>query len=156
MLKQTLKNTFSRGPPYNTKKKKRQNRPLELRLSGAPLYCLEKKTIKQSLRNTVVWVPLIMPIKKKTKKNVKIDPQKYVYHGSPLYPYIKKNPNRPSEICLSGPLMPIFQQIRQNTPSEIRLSGVPPIMLIKKQNKKIVKIDPQKYLYQGSPLYPYI
>jgi len=43
---------------------------------------------------------------------------------------------------------------RQNRPSEIRLSGVPPIMPIrpKKIKGKNVKIDPQKYVYQGSPL----
>ena len=42
----------------------------------------------------------------------------------------------------------------QNRPSGIRLSGVPPIMPIKTKNKykQRVKIDPQKYVLQGSPL----
>ena len=71
-----------------------------------------------------------MPIKTKKKKRANINPQKYVYQ--------KKK--------YKG----------QNRPSEIRLSGVPPVMPIKtnKKNKQKqpVKIDPQKYLYQGSPL----
>ena len=42
------------------------------------------------------------------------------------------------------------QKKRQNRPSEIRLSGVPPIMPIKTQNKKKTKgkIDPPKYVYK--------
>ena len=77
-----------------------------------------------------------MPIKTHTKKqkNVKIDPQKYVYQGSP-------------------PIMPIKTPKSQNRPSDIRLSGVPPIMSIKPRNKKkTVQIEPQKYVYQGSPI----
>ena len=49
----------------------------------------------------------------KTKKNVKIDPHKYVNKG-------------------------------QNRPSEIRLSGVPPIMPIKTTTKKQNKNNPSK------------
>ena len=52
---------------------------------------------------------------------------------------------------------------RQNRPSVIRLSGVPPIMLIKTPEKKYNKInknnnpkkgkiEPQIYVYQVSPL----
>ena len=80
--------------------------------------------------------------------NVKISPQKYVYQGSPIMPLKKKTKtkrqNRSSEIRLSGvpPIIPIKKKC-QNRPSEIRLSGVPTIMPIK--NK--VKIDPQKYVY---------
>ena len=57
----------------------------------------------------------------------------------------KKGQNRPSEIRLSGvpPIMLIKtpekknkKQKRQNRPSEIRLSGVPPIMTIKTPEKK--------------------
>ena len=46
------------------------------------------------------------------------------------------------------------KQKRQTIPSEIRLSGVPPIMPIKHQKPKKTKgkIDPQKYVLQGSPL----
>ena len=45
---------------------------------------------------------------------------------------------------------------RQNRHSEIRLSGVPPIMPIKTlNNEKKIKIDHQKYVYQGSPYYVY-
>ena len=47
----------------------------------------------------------------------------------------------------------IKEKKRQNRPTEIRLSGVPPIMPIKNQQKKTQgKIDHQKYVYQGSPL----
>ena len=42
----------------------------------------------------------------------------------------------------------------QNRLSEIRFTGVPPIMPIKTKTKKNTKgkIDSQKYVYQGSPL----
>ena len=40
----------------------------------------------------------------------------------------------------------------QKSPSERRLSGVPPIMPIKTPEKKRVKIEPQKYILQGFPL----
>ena len=41
----------------------------------------------------------------------------------------------------------------QNSPSEIRFTGPPPIMPIKTNKKNTKgKIDPQKYVYQGSPL----
>ena len=73
-----------------------------------------------------------MPIKTKKKKRANINPQKYVYQKKKY-----KGQNRPSEIRLSGvpPVMPIktnkkkqTKTIRQNRPSEIPLSGVPPIM----------------------------
>ena len=57
--------------------------------------------------------------------------------------------------------MPIKNQQKntgQNRPSEIRLSGVPPIMLTKtknKQSKNNVKIAHPKYVYQGSPYNAY-
>ena len=45
---------------------------------------------------------------------------------------------------------------RQNRPTEIRFSGVPPIVPIKYQQQKTQgKIDPQKYVYQGSPYNAY-
>ena len=45
----------------------------------------------------------------------------------------------------------------QNRPSEIRFTGVPPIMPIKTQIKTIKKgkTDPLKYVYQGSPYNAY-
>ena len=106
-LKQTLRNTFIRGPPYNTYKNpkpKKQRKPKPTK----------KQTAKQTLRNTFIRCPPYKAYKnQKTKKGKK----------------------------------------RQNRPSEIRLSGVPPIMAIKTQNQKKPKgkIDPQKYAYQGSP-----
>ena len=72
---------------------------------------------------------------KKTKG--KIGPQKYVFNA-----YIKKKKRQPipSEIRLSGvsPIMPIKHQKPkknqgQNRPSEIRFAGVPHIMPIKTQ-----------------------
>ena len=61
--------------------------------------------------------------KNKTKKTLKIDTQKYVYQ----------------EKKYKG----------QNRPSQIRLSGVPPIMPIKtKKTKQNKKKQPVKYVYQ--------
>ena len=66
--------------------------------------------------------------------------------------------NRPSEIRITGvpPIMHIYiKKKRQTRSPEIRLSGVPPIMPIKPQKPKKHtkgKIDPQKYVLQGSPL----
>ena len=53
----------------------------------------------------------------------------------PIYKKIKRQ-NRPSEVRLSGipPIMP-KKTTRQKRPSEILLSGVPPIMSRKKTSK---------------------
>ena len=99
-----------------------------------------------------------MPIKtrksKKRKKNVKIDTQKYVYQGSPPY-YAYKKPTKKTQGKID-PQKYVYQgkKKRENRPSEIRLSGVTPIMPINptKKKEKNVKIDPQKYVYQKSPL----
>ena len=68
LSKYTLRNTFVRGRPYNAYKNqkiynKKSQIPLEICLSG---------------------VPPIMHIPPPQKKTVKINPQKYVYKGSPL------------------------------------------------------------------------
>ena len=54
-----------------------------------------------------------------------------------------KGQNRPSEIRFTGvpPIMPI------KTPKNQKKKGIPPIMPIKTQKMK-GKIDPQKYVYQ--------
>ena len=80
-----------------------------------------------------------MPIKTKKNTKGKLDPQKYVLPGPPYNAYRKKIKTQK-------------QKKRQNRPSETRLSGVPPIMPKKPTIKKTQgKIDPQKYVYQGSP-----
>ena len=55
---------FIRGPPYNA--------------------YITKKPSKYTLRNTFIRGPPYNAYKKQNKKNVKIDPQKYFFQGSPL------------------------------------------------------------------------
>ena len=75
-----------------------------------------------------------MPIKKQTKT---------------------KRQNRPSEVRLSGvpPIMPIKTPKSQNRPSDMFIRG-PPYNVYKtaKLKKKTVQIEPEKYVYQGSPI----
>ena len=72
------------------------------------------------------------------KNTVKIDPQKYVLQGSPLNKRKKKtSKENPQKYVLQGsPLNKKKNKKRQKRHSEIHLSGVPPIMPIKPNNKK--------------------
>ena len=114
----------------NHQKNKGQNRPSEIRLSGVPPIMLikPKKTKKRQNKPSEIRlsrVPPIMPMRTKKKyKNVKIDPQKNVYQGSPYNAYQN---------------LQIKKTKSQNRPSEIRLSGIPPIMLRKKLKKQKTK-----------------
>ena len=96
-----------------------------------------------------------MPIKKfvKIDKNkVKIDPQKYVYQGSPynayknsknidnelgspLYYLQKLQKHRTNSVLMGNNYNATFVEKHQNRPSEIRLSGSPPLLCRKTQKK---------------------
>ena len=87
----------------NKQKTTRQNRPSEIRLSGVtPIMHIKTTKKKEGV-----------PQKNKKKQLVKIDPQKYIYQGSPLYYFEKPKKTKPKK------------NTGENRPSEIRLSGVP-------------------------------
>ena len=91
------------------------------------------------------------------KKLVSVEPRCNIYKKPKTLETTGQSKSRDLRV---PPIMPIKTikkkgKKRQNRPSEIRLSGVPPIMPIKKQKTKKNtegKIDPQKYVLQGSPL----
>ena len=106
-VKKTLRNTFIRGPPPSTIYKNSKN-----------------------IERTLIWCA---KIKTRTfSKNVKIDPQEYVYQGSP--PLLSQNlqKHRKNPDFMFENLNTNFVEKRQNRPSGIRLSGVPPSTIYKK------------------------
>ena len=77
---------------------KRQSRPPGIRLSGVPPPSTIYKNSK-NIERTLIWYA---KIKTRTlPKNVKIDPQEYVYQGSP--PLLStKAPKSYKELCFDG------------------------------------------------------
>ena len=68
-----------------------------------------------------------MPIKNQQQKaQGKINPQKYVYQGSPpIMLWKTKKKNHPVKLEIPIKTRKKKEKQRQNRPSEIRLSGVP-------------------------------
>merc|ERR1711973_266512 len=94
--------------------------------------------------------------KNQQQKNTKgkIDTQKYVLQGSPLYKKEKKSQKRHSEIRLSG-VLPIRKGKKKSkeTLRNTFIRGTPDNAYKNQQQKNTKgKIDPQKYVLQGSPL----
>ena len=158
---------------------KRQTRHSEIRLSGVPppLLCTKTKTSKLTLMNTFYrglppstiyknskniertlfsWAKIKTPT---LSKNVKTDPQKYVYQGSGSPPLLDTKTLIKTR-CLS--------KTSKYTLMNTFYRGPPPSTIYKNSKNiertlfswakmktralsKNVKIGPQEYVYQGSP-----